>query len=137
MNKPALPKLRLTPFIDGAFEEAGVGGDALLDPATGEALASVHAASQEQVLKAIAAARRAFDEGDWPRMPVFERGQVLRAIADGILARSDDLALLESVNGGKPIAGARREVAGAAKVFHYYAGAMDKFFGDKIGRAHV
>ncbi len=132
MSKPALPKLRLTPFIDGAFEEAGVGGDALLDPATGEALASVHAASQEQVLKAIAAARRAFDEGDWPHMPVFERGQVLRAIADGILARSEDLALLESVNGGKPIAGARREVAGAAKVFHYYAGAMDKFFGDTI-----
>jgi acyl-CoA reductase-like NAD-dependent aldehyde dehydrogenase len=128
----ALPPLRQTPFIDGAFEESGLAGEALLNPATGEALATVHAASREQVLKAIAAARHAFDEGDWPRMPVFERGQVLRAIADGIAARSEELALMESVNGGKPITGARREVAGAARVFSYYAGAMDKYFGDTI-----
>ena len=127
-----LPELRLTAFIDGAFEESGVAGGALLDPATGEVLASVHSAGREQVLKAIGAARRAFDEGDWPRMPVFERGQRLRAIADGIAARSEDLALLESVNVGKPISGARREVAGAARAFNYYAGAMDKFFGDTI-----
>jgi betaine-aldehyde dehydrogenase len=127
-----LPRLRLTPFIDGAFEESGLAGEALLNPATGEVLATVHPASREQVLKAIGAARRAFDEGDWPRMPVFERGQVLRAIADGIEARSEELALIESVNGGKPITGARREVAGAARVFSYYAGAMDKFFGDTI-----
>jgi acyl-CoA reductase-like NAD-dependent aldehyde dehydrogenase len=130
--KAALPKLRLTPFIDGAFEESGAAVDPLLDPATAEVFASVNSASPEQVLNAIGAARRAFDEGDWPRMPVFERGQVLRAIADGILARSEDLALLECINGGKPITGARREVAGAARVFSYYAGAMDKFFGDTI-----
>jgi acyl-CoA reductase-like NAD-dependent aldehyde dehydrogenase len=130
--KAALPTLRLTPFIDGAFEASGVTGDSLLNPATGETLASVQSASRDRVLKAIGAARYAFDEGDWPRMPVFERGQMLRAIADGIVARSEDLALVESVNGGKPISGARREVAGAARVFNYYAGAMDKFFGDTI-----
>ncbi len=130
--KVALPKLRVTPFIGGAFEEPGVASDPLLDPATGETLASVHSANREQVLKAINMARHAFDDGDWPRMPVFERGQVLRAIADRILARSEDFALLESLNGGKPISGARREVAGAARVFNYYAGAMDKFFGDTI-----
>ena len=119
MTKPALPVLRLTPRQpDGAFEvlrrrrRSGA-----FNPATGEVVASVQPASREQALKAIAAARRAFDEGDWPRMPVFERGQVLRAIADGILARSEDFALLESINGGKPIAGARREAVGAAKVF--------------------
>lgn len=127
-----LPKLPLTPFIDGAFEEPGIDSALLLDPATGEGLASIHEANREQVLKGIGAARRAFDDGDWPRMPVFERGQILRAIADGILARSEDLALVESRNGGKPISGARREVAGAARVFTYYAGAMDKFFGDTI-----
>jgi acyl-CoA reductase-like NAD-dependent aldehyde dehydrogenase len=130
--KATLPKLRLTPFIDGAFEETGVAVDPLLDPATSEVLATIQSASSEQTLKAISAARRAFEEGDWPHMPVFERGQVLRTIADRILARSEDLSLLESVNGGKPITGARREVAGAAKVFNYYAGAMDKFFGDTI-----
>ncbi|MDB5606931.1 MAG: aldehyde dehydrogenase [Bradyrhizobium sp.] len=128
----ALPTPRLTPFIDGAFQESGCAVAPLLDPATGEAFANVASARPEQVVKAIGAARRAFDEGDWPRMPVYERGQVLRAIADGIMARSEDLALLESINGGKPISGARREVAGAARVFSYYAGAMDKFFGDTI-----
>ncbi|HET7888544.1 MAG TPA: aldehyde dehydrogenase family protein [Bradyrhizobium sp.] len=127
-----LPKLPLTPFIDGVFEQPGLASEPLLDPATGETLARVHSANREQALKAIAAARRAFDDGDWPKMPVFERGQVLRRIADRILARAEDLALLESVNGGKPITGARREVAGTARVFNYYAGAMDKFFGDTI-----
>jgi acyl-CoA reductase-like NAD-dependent aldehyde dehydrogenase len=107
----ALPRLRLTAFIDGVFIEPAGAADALLNPATGEVIASVTPASSEQVLTAINAARRAFDEGDWPRMPVFERGQILHAIADGIMARSEDLALLECVNGGKPITGARREVA--------------------------
>jgi betaine-aldehyde dehydrogenase len=127
-----LPTLRLTPFIDGAFEVSGCAVDPLLDPATGEAFATVVSAGPEQAERAIGAARRAFDAGDWPRMPVYERGQVLRAIADAIMARAEEFALLESINGGKPITGARREVAGAARVFSYYAGAMDKFFGDTI-----
>lgn len=128
----ALPAVRLTPFIDGAFTDAGAATEAIIDPATGDDIACVASASVAQVGSAIAAARRAFDAGDWPRMPVFERGQVLRAIADGIMARVEDFALLESINGGKPISGARREAAGAARVFSYYAGAMDKFFGDTI-----
>lgn len=132
MTAATLPRLRLTPFIDGAFQEAGGEVTPLIDPATGDAVAAVGAASPEQAIAAIAAARRAFDDGEWPRMPVYERGQVLRAIADGITARAEDLALAESINGGKPITGARREVAGAARVFTYYAGAMDKFFGDTI-----
>jgi acyl-CoA reductase-like NAD-dependent aldehyde dehydrogenase len=128
----ALPAVRLTPFIDGAFTDAGAATEAIIDPATGDDIACVASASVAQVGSAIAAARRAFDAGDWPRMPVFERGQVLRAIADGIMARVEDFAQLESINGGKPISGARREAAGAARVFSYYAGAMDKFFGDTI-----
>ncbi|WP_454625278.1 aldehyde dehydrogenase family protein [Bradyrhizobium cenepequi] len=128
----ALPPVRLTPFIDGAFQKPGEREEAILDPATGELVARAAATSSGQAVEAIAAARRAFDEGGWPRMPVFERGQVLRAIADGIMARAQEFALLEAINGGKPISGARREVAGAARVFSYYAGAMDKFFGDTI-----
>lgn len=128
----ALPDLRNTPFIDGAFENFGGAASPIIDPATGETVASVVSVSPAQVEKAVGAARRAFDQGEWPRMPVFERGQVLRTIADRITARADDLALVESVNGGKPISAARREVAGAARVFNYYAGAMDKFFGDTI-----
>ncbi len=128
----ALPDLRDTPFIDGVFENSGGTASPIIDPATGETVASVVSVSPAQVEKAVNAARRAFDQGEWPRMPVFERGQMLRAIADRITSRADDLALVETVNGGKPISAARREVAGAARVFNYYAGAMDKFFGDTI-----
>ncbi|WP_398466357.1 aldehyde dehydrogenase family protein [Tardiphaga sp.] len=128
----SIPAVRTTPFIDGGFTAAGDGSETIRDPATGDIIAHVASAGGGQVAEAIAAARRAFDHGDWPRMPVFERGQILRAIADGILARAEEFALLEAVNGGKPITGARREVAGAARVFSYYAGAMDKFFGDTI-----
>lgn len=128
----ACPVVPLAPFIDGAFRETGGSFDTIVDPATGETIARVATTSAALACEAIAAARRAFDLGDWPRMPVFERGQILRAIADGILARADEFALLEAINGGKPITGARREVAGAARVFSYYAGAMDKFFGDTI-----
>jgi len=128
----SIPAVGTTPFIAGGFTAAGDGSEAIRDPATGDIIAHVASASDGQVVEAIAAARHAFDHGDWPRMPVFERGQVLRAIADGILARAEEFALLEAVNGGKPITGARREVAGAARVFSYYAGAMDKFFGETI-----
>jgi acyl-CoA reductase-like NAD-dependent aldehyde dehydrogenase len=128
----SIPAVRTTPFIDGAFVAAGDGDETILDPATGAVVAQVASAGTVQAIGAIAAARQAFDHGDWPRMPVYERGQVLRAIADGIIARAEDFAVLEAVNGGKPITGARREVAGAARVFSYYAGAMDKFFGDTI-----
>jgi acyl-CoA reductase-like NAD-dependent aldehyde dehydrogenase len=128
----ALPALKDTSFIDGRFESPEGTADQIIDPATGEVIASVAPASRAQLDKAIGAARRAFDKGDWPHMPVFERGQVLRRIADRILTRADDLALVEAMNGGKPISSARREVEGAARVFAYYAGAMDKFFGDTI-----
>jgi acyl-CoA reductase-like NAD-dependent aldehyde dehydrogenase len=127
-----LPPVRTTPFIDGSFMDATGAAETIIDPSTGETIAHVGSAGPAQVANAIAAARCAFDEGDWPRMPVYERGQVLRAIADAITARAEDFALLEVINGGKPISGARREVAGAARVFSYYAGAMDKFFGDTI-----
>lgn len=128
----ALPAVHPTAFIDGAFTELGKEVDAILNPATGDLITQVASSTPTQTVHAIASARRAFDEGPWPRTAPFERGQVLRAIADAITARSEDFALLEAVNGGKPISGARREVAGAARVFSYYAGAMDKFFGDTI-----
>lgn len=128
----ALPALKVTPFIDGVFEGRGGMPDQIVDPATGSTIASVYPACLTQVDRAISAARAAFDRGNWSRMPAFERGQVLRRIADCIESRLDELALVETMNGGKPISSARREVAGAARVFTYYAGAMDKFFGDTI-----
>jgi betaine-aldehyde dehydrogenase len=102
------------------------------NPATGAVLADVALASAEDVNRAVAAARRAFDSGPWPRMKAAERGRMLRRVADLIRERLDSLAELETGNSGKAIADARDEVGGAANTFEYYAGAADKVFGETI-----
>lgn len=79
-------------------------------------------AAAEDVRAAIAAARRAFDEGPWPRMTGAERSRVMLRIAAGIEARVDELALIESLEVGKPIAQARGEIAFCADLWSYAAG---------------
>jgi acyl-CoA reductase-like NAD-dependent aldehyde dehydrogenase len=130
---PNLPELQVTPFIAGRFARESAGaGTPVVSPWTGEIIAHVAPAAPEQADQAADAARMAFDEGEWPEMPPFDRGRILQKIADGILARLGDLSLVESLNAGKPLRDARREVEGAARVFTYFAGAMDKFYGDTI-----
>lgn len=128
-----LPSLPREPFVGGRFVSA-TGGEAetLVDPWTGAPLTDVAQAGPVDVEAAIRAARHAFDSSDWPHLPPVERGAVLHRIAAGIAARQDEFAQIEAVNAGKPISGARREVEGAIRVFTYYAGAMDKVFGDTI-----
>ena len=86
----------------------------------------------EDLDRAARAARRAFDKEAWPRLPPAERGRVLRATADGIRGKLDLIAEVETRSGGKTIADSENEVAAAARVFDYYAGAMDKYFGETI-----
>lgn len=132
MNVTA-PSWPAASYVNGAFVSAGDGATlAVLNPATGREIARVTGAGPATVDAAAAAARAAFDEGPWPRTPPFERGRVLQKISDAISARLEELAVIEALDAGKPIAAARREVAGAARVFAYYAGAMDKFPGDTL-----
>ncbi|MBJ3774539.1 aldehyde dehydrogenase family protein [Acuticoccus mangrovi] len=123
--------MRTSPFVAGAFVP-GEAATRLVDPWTGVDLAEVSFAGAHDVACAIAAARTAFDDGDWSHRAPAERGAQLDAVADGILARLDEFARLEAQNAGKPLAAVRREIEGAAGVFRYYAGAMDKFFGETI-----
>jgi len=120
-------------FIDGEFVDAS-GGDRFIvsSPATGEVVADVAQATREDVDRAAAAAHTAFVSTDWPGMLPFDRGRYLAAIASGIRRREEDIARMETACGGKTIANSRNEVQAAARVFDYYAGAMDKFFGDTI-----
>lgn len=120
-------------LIDGQFI-AGAAGNSftVISPITGEAYAKVASAGPEDLDRAAAAARRAFDEGPWPRLAPFERGRVLRAIADRIRAELNAVAEVETRSGGKTIADSRNEVEAAARVFDYYSGAMDKYFGETI-----
>src|SRR6185436_14334867 len=89
-------------FIDGSFEPAKEGGTfKTVNPATEEVLAEVALGSAEDVDRAVAAARRAF--GPWSARPGAERAKYLFRIARIIQERSRELAVLESLDNGKPI----------------------------------
>jgi aldehyde dehydrogenase (NAD+) len=113
-------------FVDGQFRDGA--GDAVktINPADEEPLAEVAEAGPSDVDDAIAAARRAF-EGPWSAMSGAERGKYLFRIARGIQERSRELAVLESLDNGKPIKESRDvDVPLAAAHFFYYAGWADK-----------
>ncbi len=124
-----LPQIKQGPFyIDGAWREAG--SRALFDienPADETVFAKVPLAEEVDVEAAVRAARRAFDAGPWPRLPVAERARFLLAIADGIDAHAGLLAgLYTSEVGALPwLADATSH--GAAATFRYYAGLAESF----------
>jgi acyl-CoA reductase-like NAD-dependent aldehyde dehydrogenase len=103
-----------------------------LNPATGEVLAQVAEADAEDVRRAVAEARVAFDEGPWSRMPAAERGRILVRIADLLERYADQIACLESADNGRPI----RETSAQARIiprwFRYFAGWADKIEGETI-----
>ncbi|GLY03414.1 aldehyde dehydrogenase family protein [Actinoplanes sp. NBRC 101535] len=113
-------------FIDGAFEPAKDGGTfPTVNPATEEVLAEVAAAGPEDVDRAVAAARRAFTT--WSALPGAERAKYLFRIARIIQERSRELAVLESLDNGKPIRESRDvDLPLVAAHFFYYAGWADK-----------
>ena len=114
-------------FIDGDFVPA-VSGETLtsLNPADETGLARVAVAGPEDVERAVAAARRA-QEGVWGRMPGAERGKYLFRIARIVQERSRELAVLESLDNGKPIKETRDvDLPLVAAHFFYYAGWADK-----------
>ena len=120
-------------LIDGQFVPSAAGKTfTVTSPLTGQACAEVASAGADDLDRAARAARRAFDKEAWPRLPPAERGRVLRAIADGIRGKLDLIAEVETRTGGKTIADSENEVGAAARVFDYYAGAMDKYFGETI-----
>lgn len=120
-------------LIDGRFVPALSGATfATISPRDDAALAQVAKAGVEDIDRAARAARKAFDDGKWSGMMPTERGAYLRRIADQLRKHADEIARIETLNGGKTIANSKNEVEAAAKVFEYYAGAADKFFGATI-----
>ncbi len=81
----------------------GAGTREVVNPATGETLAVVTEASREDVERAVAAAREAFDSGPWRRSTALERGRLLFRMAEVVKRHAAELAELETRNTGKPI----------------------------------
>ena len=114
-------------FIDGKFVEPRSGKHfATINPATEAKLANVAEAGPADVEAAVRAARRAYDNG-WGAMPGRQRAKYLYRIARVVQERAREFAVLESINGGKPIKESRDvDVPLAAAHFFYHAGWADK-----------
>ena len=102
----------------------------VINPATEETIATLEEAGVEETDAAVARARTAFPA--WRDVSPRDRGRLLRRLATLVEEHSEELARIESQNVGKPIAGARGEVGMVADVFHFYAGAVDKKYGETI-----
>jgi betaine-aldehyde dehydrogenase len=103
----------------------------VLNPADGKVLAQVSEGASADVDAAVRAAARAA-AGPWGKMSARARAKILFELARLIRKNSEELALLETRNAGKPLADSRDEIGLAADVFEYYAGAATKHFGETI-----
>ncbi|HEY4278276.1 MAG TPA: aldehyde dehydrogenase family protein [Conexibacter sp.] len=100
------------------------------NPSTGELLGELPVASTEQIDAAIARARTG--AGTMAAMPAHERGALLARVADGIEARSEELARLVAAENGKPIVQTRGEVAAAIRIFRGFGEEAKRLFGRQI-----
>ncbi|MCR9040886.1 betaine-aldehyde dehydrogenase [Bacillus sp. L381] len=104
----------------------------IINPFNQEEIATVCEGDRDDAVKAIAAARKAFDEGEWPVLSGLERGQFVLKIAELIRRDLNELAELESLDTGKTIEESKADMDDIANVFQYYAGLADKDGGEVI-----
>ncbi|WBO21214.1 aldehyde dehydrogenase [Sphingomonas abietis] len=105
-------------------------------PRDGSVIGRVALCGPADVDRAVASARAAFEDGRWRDLPYNDKKAVLFRLADLIDAHAEELATLESLDMGKPIADARAfDIPASAKTFRYYAEALDKLYGE-VGPHH-
>ncbi|HYM44099.1 MAG TPA: aldehyde dehydrogenase family protein, partial [Steroidobacteraceae bacterium] len=121
-------KFRTQAFIDGRYVDAASGATFdTVNPATGKLLAKVAAGDSEDVERAVAAARSAFRRGVWAQLAPAKRKKVLLRFAEAILANREELALLETLDMGKPISDSLKvDIPAVARCLQWYAEAIDK-----------
>jgi acyl-CoA reductase-like NAD-dependent aldehyde dehydrogenase len=102
----------------------------VVNPATEQPIAQLAQAGVGETDAAVARAKAAFPA--WRAVAPVDRSRLLRRLATLVEEHAEELARIESQNVGKPIAGARAEVAMVANVFHFYAGAIEKHYGETI-----
>lgn len=120
-------------MIDGKSVDA-LSGERIdvVCPSDGEVFASIPASGEADVDRAVRAARKAFDEGPWSRMPAVERGRCLTRLSRLVEENGDELAALESRDTGKPIRQGKADVTATMRYYEFYGGAADKVHGDTL-----
>jgi acyl-CoA reductase-like NAD-dependent aldehyde dehydrogenase len=121
-------------LIRGQWVEAASGKTFnTINPSTGEVLAKVAEGDSEDINRAVAAARKAFEGGSWPKLTPSQRGRLLLKLADLIEQNAEELAQLETLDNGKPIKYSRGgDVPLTADHFRYFAGWATKLEGETI-----
>jgi acyl-CoA reductase-like NAD-dependent aldehyde dehydrogenase len=125
-------------YIDGRYVPAASGETFdCISPIDGRLLARVAATDVADADRAVAAARRAFEDGAWSRQPPRERKRVLLRFAELILEHRDELALLETLDMGKPIADSLAvDIPATARCIAWYAEAVDKIYDEVAPTGH-
>ena len=119
---PADMPEKIRHYINGEFVDS-IDGDEfdVLNPVTNEPYIKAASGKKADIEAAVAAAKKAFDEGPWPRMLPRERARILGKIADIVESRKDELAAMESFDSGLPITQAKGQAARAAENFRFFA----------------
>lgn len=116
-------------FIDGRWSVGDERTD-VYEPSTGEVLTRLTTGTVDDLDRAVDAARRQFDEGEWPRLKPLERERLLLRLADALEANLEELAEIESVDVGKPLQDAKDiDIQGTIDTFRYFAGWASKIGG--------
>jgi aldehyde dehydrogenase (NAD+) len=138
----AATKTRISPgrlLIDGQWVETTKKFDTI-NPATGEVLTQIAQASAADVDRAVAAARKAFEDrtGAWRKMSASERGRLIWRLADLLEKNIDEFAELETLDNGKPIFESRYvDMPMVIDVLRYYAGCATKIHGDTVNTSET
>jgi acyl-CoA reductase-like NAD-dependent aldehyde dehydrogenase len=130
--------IRTQAFVGGEYVDAASGETfECVNPADNSVITRVAATDSEDVDRAVAAARRAFEKGSWSRMAPAARKDVLFRFADLIRTHQDELAALETIDMGKPIADSTTiDIPGAARCIAWYAEAIDKVYDEVAPTSH-
>ncbi|WP_153464586.1 betaine-aldehyde dehydrogenase [Sediminibacillus terrae] len=125
--------LKQQQYINGNWVDANVGNTRdIINPFNQEVIATVAEGDASDTKAAIAAAREAFDKGEWPTTPATERDAIVRRIAELIERDKEELARLESLDTGKTVEESRGDMEDIAGVFRYFAELADKDGGELI-----
>ncbi|XP_010265814.1 PREDICTED: aldehyde dehydrogenase family 2 member B7, mitochondrial-like [Nelumbo nucifera] len=118
-------------LINGQFVDAASGRTfPTFDPRSGDLITHVAEGDEEDINRAVFAAREAFDDGPWPRMTAYERSKIIYRFADLLEKHNDEIAALETWDSGKPYEHtANVEIPKMTRLFRYFAGWADKIHG--------
>ncbi len=125
-------------YINGEFVPSASGKRfSTSNPATGETLAEIAEAGKEDLDRAVAAARGAFESGPWAEMKPRQRGRILMKAAELLASRAEEFGRVETLDNGKPIfEAAKIDMPAAADCLSYFGESADKLYGDTYpGRA--